>query len=178
MFNELLRPFGLYIDESDFQTNSNFTNLLDIKYCFDREGNLQTDLYTKETDSRTYLNFSSAHPNHTFSGNVYSQSLRLRRIINSDERLKQRLQELSEAFKKAGYPSSMVDEITNKVLNSERDIAVKERKQQEVSDQVIVVSTYEADESIVEAVRQSEENLRKPKVFGTSVVHYSSMSKK
>ena len=86
-------------------------------------------------------------------------------MINSDERLKQRLQELSEAFKKAGYPSSMVDEITNKVLNSERDIGVKERKQQEVSDQVIVVSTYEADENIVEAVRQSEENLRKTQSF-------------
>ena len=59
----------------------------------------------------------------------------------------------------------MVDEITNKVLNSERDIGVKERKQQEVSDQVIVVSTYEADENIVEAVRQSEENLRKTQSF-------------
>ena len=163
--NELLRPFGLYIDESDFQTNSNFTNLLDIKYCFDREGNLQTDLYTKETDSRAYLNFSSAHPNHTFSGNVYSQSLRLRRIINCDERLKLRLQELSESFKKAGYPSTMVEEITNKVLNSRRDISVKQGKEREVSEQVIVVSTYKADENIVEAVRQSEENFRKTESF-------------
>ena len=52
--NELLRPLGLYINESDFQPNSSFTNLLDIKYCFDREGNLETDLYTKETHSRAY----------------------------------------------------------------------------------------------------------------------------
>ena len=90
--NESINPLGLHIDESNFQVNSNYINLLDIQYCFDNTGNLQTDLYTKETDSRAYLSFSSAHPNHTFSGNVYSQSLRLRRIINSDERLRKRLQ--------------------------------------------------------------------------------------
>ena len=80
----------------------------------------------KETDSRSYLNFSSSHPNHTFSGNVYAQSLRLRRIINDRDRLRKRLNELAGAFKDAGYPEKMVVEITNKVLNSERDISVKE----------------------------------------------------
>ena len=98
--NSLLRPFGLYIDESNYQTTSNFINLLDILYCFDENGILQTDLYRKETDSQAYLNFSSAHPNHTFSGNVYSQSLRLRRIINSKDRLQIRLEELAEHSKK------------------------------------------------------------------------------
>ena len=100
--DERINPLGLHIDESNFQTNSHYTNLLDIQYCFDCEGDLQTDLYTKETDSRSYLNFSSAHPNHTFSGNVYSQSLRLRRIINSNDRLRERLLELAESFKGAG----------------------------------------------------------------------------
>ena len=73
------------------KTNNEFTNFLDIQFCFDVDGELQTDLYRKETDSQAYLNFRSAHPNHTFSGNVYSQSLRLRRIINSRERLGERL---------------------------------------------------------------------------------------
>jgi hypothetical protein len=108
-----------------YKSNSQFINLLDIQYCFDNSGQLQTDLYVKETDSRAYLNFSSAHPNHTFSGNVYSQSLRLRRIINSKDRLRTRLGELAECFKKAGYPNKMVNEITAKVLNSERNIGKK-----------------------------------------------------
>ena len=59
----------------------------------------------------------------------------------------------------------MVEEITNKVLNSERDISVKEVKEREASEQVIVVSTYEADENMVEAVRQSEENFRRTQSF-------------
>ena len=84
--NRRINPLGLHIDESNFRRNSSYTNFLDIQYCFDTDGALQTDLYTKETDSKAYLNFSSSHPNHTFSGNVYSQSLRLKRNINSDNR--------------------------------------------------------------------------------------------
>ena len=122
MVNVEIGRFGLHIDEVSFKKNSEFINFLDIKYCFDSEGDLQTD-------SRSYLNFSSAHENHTFSGNVYSQSLRLRRIINSKERLSTRLNELADCFKKAGYPETMVKNITTKVLNSDRDISIKENKE-------------------------------------------------
>ena len=104
LVNQKISAYGLHIDESSIKSNSIFVNFLDIQYWFDREGELQTDLYIKETDSRAYLNFSSAHPNHTFSGNVYSQSLRLRRIVNSQERLRIRLDELAECFMKAGFP--------------------------------------------------------------------------
>ena len=163
--NSLLRPFGLNIDESNYQTTSNFINLLDILYCFDENGILQTDLYRKETDSQAYLNFSSAHPNHTFSGNVYSQSLRLRRIINSKDRLQIRLEELAEAFKKAGYPEKMVRNITSKVLNSERDISIKENQEIRHDDKIIVVSTFDADKTLVETVKESEENLKRTQSF-------------
>ena len=71
-----------------------------IEYCFDNEGELQRDLYIKETDSRSYLNFASAHPNYTFSETVYSQSLRLRWIINNKDRLEKRLVGLGSYFKK------------------------------------------------------------------------------
>ena len=163
--NQSIAPYGLNIDESDFKKNSNYTNLLDIRYYFDEEGNLQTDLYTKETDSQAYLNFSSSHPNHTFSGNVYSQCLRLRRIINSEERLRVRLDELAKAFKKAGYPENMVTKTTTKVQNSGRDISKKQKSERVNNEKNIVVSTFGADKSIVETVRDSEENLKKTASF-------------
>ena len=163
--NRRINPLGLHIDESNFQGNSSYINLLDILYCFDADGNLQTDLYTKPTDSKAYLNFTSSHPNHTFSGNVYSQSLRLRRIVNSDERLEKRLQELQDSFKKAGYPHKMVKEITEKVLNSERDLSIKPKRDQLEIDKIVVVSTHEADQNIVKAVKDSEENLKKTQSF-------------
>ena len=101
--------------QSNFKPPTEYVNFLDIQFCFDQDGDLQTDLYTKETDSRSYLNFSSAHPNHTFSGNVYAQSLRLRSIINNKDRQKIRLDELSVAFKNAGYPEAGPAEWVRKV---------------------------------------------------------------
>ena len=37
-------------------------HFLDIIFWFDLEGQLQTDLYVKPTDARTFLNFNSCHP--------------------------------------------------------------------------------------------------------------------
>ena len=96
---------------------------------------------------------------------MYSQSLRLRRIVNSDERLRARLDELSSAFKKAGYPAKMVDEITAKAQNSVRDISIKQKVNKEDDGKIIVVSTYNADSSIVEAVQESEENFKRTQSF-------------
>ena len=120
--NEALRPYGLFIDESVIKEIDEFVAFLDILFCFDKNGQLQTDLFVKPTDARSYLNISSAHPKHIFSGIVYSQCLRLRRIINNQDRLKQRLTELCQAFEKSGYPKAMLVKISSKVLNMTRPI--------------------------------------------------------
>ena len=52
----------------------NLVSFVDIKYTFDEEGNLQTDLHIKETGSLSYLHFSSSLPDHIFSGIVYSST--------------------------------------------------------------------------------------------------------
>ena len=111
------------------------------------------------------MNFSSAHPNHTFSGNVYSQCLRLRRIINSNERLFTRLQEIAKSFREAGYPEKMVKSIIEKVRNSERNIGQNDRTKSDENDKMIVVSTYEADDEIVKVVKDSEEIFKRTNSF-------------
>ena len=165
MVNREIGALGLNIDESSLKKNSEFINFLDIQFCFDSEGELQTDLYTKETDSRSYLNFASAHPNYTFSGTVYSQCLRLRRIINNKDRLQKRLSELSSHFQKAGYPEAMIKNIATKVGNSERDISDKEKVERDCNDQIRVISTYMSDNLLVKAVKDCEESLRLTQSF-------------
>ena len=106
--------FGLKIKESDWsEPNENHAmiNFLDINFSFDKQNQLQTDLYKKPTDARCFLNYSSCHPQCTFSGTVYSQALRLRRIINDDDRLKTKLEELGNDFIKCKYPERMVENI-------------------------------------------------------------------
>ena len=167
--NDLLKPYGLIIDEFQVEDVGNYVNFLDTKFCFDRTGTLQTDLYVKETDARSYLNFASCHPNHIYSGIVYSQCNRVRRIVNNKDRLKTRLDELKNAFICAGYPEQMVKNISNKVLNSERNIFPEIIETEPVSSENIpkinVISTFGCDEDIVSTLKRYEPELKNTNTF-------------
>ena len=114
---------------------------------------MQTDLFQKPTDSRSYLNFTSCHPNYTFSGNVTSQALRLRRIINDDDRLAKRLDEMESDFRKSGYPHNMLKNILNKVKNSKRSLDTVQKIEDD-DDAVMVVSTFGRDRELVDTTKK------------------------
>ena len=75
--------------------------------------------------------------------------------------------EFANSMKKAGYPVKMIQNITDKVLNLERDISVKLKEQAEDDGKIIVVSTFEADDSIVTKIKDSEENFKRTQSFRT-----------
>ena len=169
LVNESLRPYGLVIDESLIMEIGEFAPFLDILFCFDKSGKLQTDLYVKPTDARSYLNFSSAHPNHIFSGIVYSQCLRLRRIINDNARLKQRLSELTEAFEKSDYPKNMLVNISSKVLNMQRILNQSSSTSEDTNSKpVLIVSCFGTDEKLVKTLKSQEDDLLKTNSFKNS----------
>ena len=123
--SQQLLKYDLIIEPGEWKfakNNKDPVNFLDIKFWFDNEGDLQTDLYIKPTDARAYLNFTSCHPVHIFPGIIYTQALRLRRIINNQERLLTKMNELKMDFKKAKYPANMITNITNKVISFPRPI--------------------------------------------------------
>ena len=165
-----LAEYGLHVDEFSFEEPSSYVAFLDIKFCFDNNGDLQTDLHTKETDARNYLHFSSSHPDHVYSGVVYSQALRLRRIINSTERLSVRLDELIVSFIECGYPVKMLNNICKKVRHSERLLfRVEPEPNDEVApDRVRLISTYGSDGDIVSSVKKFEEDLSRTRSFSES----------
>ncbi len=51
---------------------------LDLKIMIDPLGNLTTSLYTKETDTHSYLDYSSSHPCHVKDSGPYSQLIRVK----------------------------------------------------------------------------------------------------
>ena len=96
-FMKELAPYALSIKPEDWQIGAEpgrMVHFLDIAYAFGFDGGLVTDIHIKETDSRTYLNFHSHHPPYIFSSIIYSQALRYRRIINKNEILYTRLDEI------------------------------------------------------------------------------------
>jgi hypothetical protein len=169
--NQRLAQYGLTIDESCIAPPGTYVPFLDVQFCFSCSGDLMTDLYTKPTDSRSYLNFNSAHPNHIFSGIVFSQCLRLRRIINDNDRLKLRLDELGACFKNAGYPYKMISNISNKVLLLERSLernVTATAKEDPDTPIIRVVSTFGSDDEIVKSVKQFESVLTRTRSFSLS----------
>ena len=49
-------------------TSTSHIHFLDVTVSLDAHYNLQTDLYSKPTDSHNYLNYRSAHPRHCRDG--------------------------------------------------------------------------------------------------------------
>ena len=120
----------------------------------------------KPTDARSYLNFKSAHPNHVFPGIVYSQCLRLRRIINDNSRLENRLKELCIAFEKSDYPRKLLDKISSKVLNMQRQLERPQRAEEDpASKPILRVSCHGSDDKLLKTITANEEELLKTETF-------------
>ena len=178
--NHALQPHGLLIDESTFEELGICVPFLDIRFCIDMDGMLFTDLHIKPTDSRAYLHFGSSHPNHVYSGIVYSQCSRLRRIIISNDILKSRIAELSESFISCGYPSSMVYRISNKILTVQRDLNVLIKKKTPDKSNVVtpthnvrIISTYGTDNLLVNCVKDAIPHLQNTNSFKSKTVKFN-----
>jgi len=90
-----------------------------------KDGYLQTDLYSKPTDTHQFLHWTSCHPKHTKSSLPYSMAFRLNRICSTPERLNVRVDELKGYLKSRGYPNGLVESQINKALAIPRSEALK-----------------------------------------------------
>ena len=172
--NSLLKEDGLNIDEHTIADLHEYVAFLDIQFTFDIDGKLQTDLYVKPTDSRSYLQYGGSHPNHIYSGIVFSQCHRLRRIINSTERLICRLEELKTYFLNSNYPVKMVQNIITKVSKAERKLP-KCRNSSNSSiivppspQKIRVISTFGSDSELINVVKKFEPQLASTPSFSGS----------
>ena len=102
-----------------------------------------------------------------FSAVIYSQCLRLRRIINCNGRLQKRLEELKCAFLDSDYPEKMVTKIVSKVSSMERILkgTYKKSNSQEIvppttpEQSVRIVSTFGSDSSLLKITQRFESGL-------------------
>ena len=82
-------------------------NVLDVTLHL-VDGFIQTDVYSKPTDSHLYLPPSSAHPKHVFKAIPFGVALRLRRNCSKDCFLNKRLKEYKGYLVDQGYPEELV----------------------------------------------------------------------
>ncbi len=101
-------------------------NFLDTTVYF-QDQRLHTTLYTKPTDSHSYLNFDSCHPLHNKVSIPYSQFLRVRRICFLWIDFIKNALMLRYHLLLRGYPKEICDEAIFKVSKMSQKQALQER---------------------------------------------------
>ena len=107
------------------------------------DSTLETDLYSKPTDSHRFLSPSSCHPGHVFRSIVYSGALRIRRICSRDDDFITRIGEFRAYLRSSGYSSKFIDPIIQKVSHLNRIPLLSHSNSVDQSDRTIFVTTYD-----------------------------------
>ena len=109
----------------DLCSSTHSIAFLDTLVYIDNNRKLQTTLYTKPTDTHSYLHFHSAHPRHLKINLPFSQALRIRRICSEDNELTKNMNNLITNFTMRGYKQQKVKELTLKAMSIPRENTLK-----------------------------------------------------
>ena len=85
---------------------------------------LTTSIHYKETDSHSYLTYTSSHPFRCKNSVLYSQFLRLKRICSDENDYKTKSKEMASFFLQRDYPPAVVDRALQHVDSIPRDTAL------------------------------------------------------
>ena len=105
----------------DYETSVTSIPFLDTRIYIDEEGDIQTAVFVKPTDTHNYLHADSAHPRHLLKNLPYSQALRMRRICSQDEVLHESNNALLQQFQERGYPRDLIESQIERATNTPRE---------------------------------------------------------
>nr|XP_047128840.1 uncharacterized protein LOC124809161 isoform X1 [Hydra vulgaris]XP_047128841.1 uncharacterized protein LOC124809161 isoform X1 [Hydra vulgaris] len=100
-----------------FNTSNDKINFMDITLQINKNNNtLTSKLYRKPTDTLSLLNFHSNHPRHQKIGIIYSQALRLNRLISDEDELNKELKNLTITLVTKNYPLNVINHHISRAL--------------------------------------------------------------
>ena len=118
-------------------------NFLDTWVIKKENGHIDTDLYTKPTDSNNYLEYTSAHPSHTKRGISLGQFLRLRRICRDKSSFVEHCIEKGKHFLRRGYPFALIKTAFIEALQRDRSTLLDHKRREEKTESPnILVTTF------------------------------------
>ena len=100
-----------------------------------------TDIYSKETDSKQYLNFHSCHPKHTKTSIPYNLARRICTIVSDQDTQQRRLSELRTSLQKRNYPDTLITEGFKNATSIPRNLLLT-TTEKKTEDILPYVSTY------------------------------------
>eukprot|EP00745_Piridium_sociabile_P023737 TRINITY_DN3707_c0_g1_i1.p1 TRINITY_DN3707_c0_g1~~TRINITY_DN3707_c0_g1_i1.p1 ORF type:complete len:909 (-),score=150.62 TRINITY_DN3707_c0_g1_i1:630-3356(-) len=126
------------------QISTTTVSFLDISISITDSNILLTTVFYKDTDSHSYLTFSSSHPTSCRESIPYSQFLRLRRLCSDDADFQQQARQMTTFFTSRGYPIDIVREALKRASSVSRSQLISSltvtRKQ--ATDRTILTLVY------------------------------------
>ena len=119
---------------------------------------LESDLYSKPTDSHNYLLYSSAHPQRCKDSIPYSQFLRIRRLCSRMKDFERNVLDLSIHFIRRNYPEDLILDAAILARNLDRDALLQTvgNKTDKDNDKIFLITTYHPkDNTLSEIVRKN-----------------------
>lgn len=89
-------------------------NFLDVTIYKGYNNKIETDIFSKPTDTKQYLPFDSFHPSHTKRNIPYTLATRIKRLVSDPRRCQIRLDELYNTLVNLKYPSNLIIDAINK----------------------------------------------------------------
>lgn len=103
---------------------------------------LDTELYKKDTDRNTFLQYSSYHPPALKQSLPYSQLSRVKRICASQDSFETHAKNLCDSFKDRGYKNLLLQQHLNRVRQIQRTDLLQPKHKYPVPQSLALVSTY------------------------------------
>ncbi len=116
-------------------------SMLDMMIVKDPSGKLYTTLYTKPTDTHSYLHYALCHPHHPNTWGPYSQLLR---VCTKDYDFETHSQNIITFYKSRNYPEQLLQEHFDKVKLIPRTalFTINEESETPGESPLVCVSTY------------------------------------
>ena len=84
-------------------------NFLDVNVILHEDGQVETDVYYKATNSHDYLDFDSHHPTHIKENIPFNLEKRIIVFCSNERKEKVRLNKLKQWLLKCNYPEKLID---------------------------------------------------------------------
>ena len=125
-----------------YDISDTIINFLDVTIHKTSNNRLETDLYSKPTNSNLFLHFNSCHPHHTKKSLPYSLAYRLLRICSTEDFLTKRLSDLKTFLLNRNYSSKTIDKAFKKLRKTNRSDTFKRKDKTKTNDRVPLVTTF------------------------------------
>ena len=124
------------------------------------DGSLKTDLFSKPTDTKAYLHYTSDHPSHTKDAVPMGLAIRIKRICSDQQNYVKHRNELGTRLISRGYPKTVIDKSFAKVdLMNRKQLLKRQTQTTKATTRVPLVITYSSHLPNIRSILRSKRHI-------------------